>query len=185
MAKPVTDRDPLRRIEEHLLQELDAFTAFARRRVNDEHLAADVVQESLLKAVKSAGQLRDDESITAWFYRILRRTIIDLYRRRAVVDRALERLENETGLALTKAEERAACQCIEPLLPTLKPEYATLIRELDLAGRPPETVATEQGMKLNNLRVRHHRARQQLRERLEQTCRMCAQHGCLDCSCAD
>ncbi len=81
----------MQRLEEHLLKELDTFTAFARRRVSDPHLAADVVQESLLKAVKSADQLRDDESITAWFYRILRRTIIDLYRRRASPHNAASR----------------------------------------------------------------------------------------------
>jgi DNA-directed RNA polymerase specialized sigma24 family protein len=55
----------MRQIEEHLMKELETFTAFARRRVGDPHLAADVVQDSLLKAVKSADQLRDNESVTA------------------------------------------------------------------------------------------------------------------------
>lgn len=31
--------------------------------------------------------------------------------------------------------------------------------------------------------LRLHRARKQLRERLEATCRVCSKHGCLDCSC--
>jgi RNA polymerase sigma-70 factor (ECF subfamily) len=35
----------------------------------------------------------------------------------------------------------------------------------------------------NNLKVRLHRGRKQLRERIEQTCRACATHGCLDCIC--
>jgi RNA polymerase sigma factor (sigma-70 family) len=173
----------VKRIEEQLLKELDTFTAFARSRVGDDHLAADVVQDSLLKAVKSADQLRDDESVTAWFYRILRRTIIDLYRRRDAAHRALDRLENELNLTPDAEEERVACACVETLIPTLKPEYAELIRELDLAGQTPEQVATKRGVTANNLRVRHHRARQQLRERLEQTCRLCAKHGCLDCTC--
>ena len=171
-------------IEEQLLKELETFTAFARRRVGDPHLAADVVQDSLLKAVKSADQLCDGESVTAWFYRILRRTIIDLYRRRAAAQRATERLENELNVPPSAEEERTACACVETLIPTLKPEYAELIRELDLAGEAPETVAARRGITANNLRVRHHRARQQLRERVEQTCRLCAQHGCLDCTCA-
>lgn len=175
----------MRRLEEHLLKELDTFTAFARRRVGDPHLAADVVQESLLKAVKSADQLRDDESVTAWFYRILRRTIIDLYRRRDAAQRAVGRLESELNQPPTTEEERTACRCVESLLPTLKPEYAELIRELDLAGQSPEAFAAQRGVTANNLRVRHHRARQQLRERLEATCRMCAKHGCLDCTCGD
>jgi len=174
----------MKRLEEHLLKELDAFTAFARSRVGDAHLAAEVVQESLLKAVKSVGQLRDDESVTAWFYRILRRTIIDLYRRRDAAQRAIDKLEAELNEPPSADEERATCACIEALIPTLKPEYAELIRELDLAGHSPDQAALHRGVTVNNLRVRHHRARQQLRERLEATCRLCAKHGCIDCTCA-
>ncbi len=172
-------------IETQLLQELEQFTNFVRSRVNDPHLAADVVQDSLLKAIKAANQLRDDESVTAWFYRILRRSIIDLYRRRAASQTALERLERELNLPPDLEEKRVACGCVETLIPTLTPEYGELIRRLDLGGETPEQVSGALGLTANNLRVRHHRARNQLRERLEQTCRMCAQHGCLDCTCKD
>ena len=175
----------MHQIEEQLLTELETFTAFARSRVGDPHLAADVVQDSLLKAVKSADQLRENESVTAWFYRILRRKIIDLYRRRATSQAALDRLENELNVPPDAAEERVVCACLESLIPTLKPEYANLIRRLDLGGEAVEVTAAALGLNTNNLRVRHHRARQQLRERLEQTCRMCAKHGCLDCTCRE
>ena len=170
-------------IEGQLLQQLEAFTAFARARVGDPHLAADVVQDSLLKAVKSVDQLRDDESVTAWFYRILRRTLIDLYRRRAASQRAVEQLEQQFNKPPDVQEERTVCACIESLIPTLKPDYAELIRRLDLDQQPAVAVGAALGLNANNLRVRHHRARQQLRERLEQTCRLCAKHGCLDCTC--
>ena len=172
-------------IEEQLLQQLEAFTAFARARVGDPHLAADVVQDSLLKAVKSANQLRDNESVTAWFYRILRRTLIDLYRSRAANQRMVDRLEQELNAPPDAQEERTACACVEALMPTLKPDYAELIRRLDLERQPADEVGAVLGLNANNLRVRHHRARQQLRERLEQTCRMCAKHGCLNCTCQE
>lgn len=172
-------------LEKQLLAELEKFTNFVRSRVSDPHLAADVVQDSLLKALKSADQLRDDESVTAWFYRILRRSIIDLYRRRVTNQTALERLEHEMNSAPDSEEQRVVCGCVETLIPTLKPDYAELIRRLDLGNESPEQVGVALGMTVNNLRVRHHRARQQLRERLEQTCRMCAKHGCLDCTCKD
>ena len=55
---------------------------------------------------------------------------------------------------------------------------------IDLGEQKPESVAAELEMTANNLRVRHHRAREQLRKRLEETCRLCAKHGCLDCDCA-
>jgi DNA-directed RNA polymerase specialized sigma24 family protein len=75
------------------------------------------------------------------------------------------------------------CECFRELIPTLKPEYAALIERLELAEGDPAEVAGELNISRNNLKVRRHRARQALRERLEQTCRLCAEHACLDCTC--
>ena len=61
--------------------------------------------------------------------------------------------------------------------------YAEVIQALDLDDNEPEEVAGRFGISRGNLKVRHHRARQQLRSRLEESCRICAEHGCLDCSC--
>ncbi len=175
----------MKHVEEPLLKNLQSFVAFARSRVGDAHLAEDVVQESLVKALASAKKPTEEEDTMAWFYRILRRSIIDLYRRRAVNKAALERLERELDSAPDAEEERVACGCVKTLIPTLQPDYAELIRRLDLGGESPEQVGGALGMTANNLRVRHHRARQQLRERLKQTCRLCAKHGCVDCTCED
>ena len=170
-------------IEKHLLQHLNEFTGFARKRLADPELADDAVQESLLKALKASGSMRDTESAKAWFYRILRRTIIDLYRRRDVQQRAVERMERELDSPPTPDEVRVACGCLEKLIPTLKAEYSTLVRRLDLNGEALEPVAASLGITTNNLKVRLHRARRQLKERVTQTCRVCAKHGCLDCTC--
>ena len=163
-----------------LLPHLDAFVGFARKRIADPELAADLVQDSLLKAMKAAGALRDDDNVVAWFYRILRNSITDLYRRRATQTKTLESLAREPQPADDHAD---FCQCMDGIINTLKPEYAAVIREVDLRERPVSDVARELNATPNNLTVRLHRARHQLRERLEQTCRLCAKHGCLDCTC--
>jgi RNA polymerase sigma factor (sigma-70 family) len=166
-----------------LLKNVHEFTGFARKRVGDPELAADAVQESLLKALKAADQIRDEENAKAWFYRILRRTIIDLYRRRDARDRALAELEHEVNSPADNEEERVVCACIERLLPAMTPQYAALIRQLDLDEQSPDAVAASLGISRNNLNVRVHRARQQLKRRLEENCRVCAKHGCFDCHC--
>ena len=171
-------------IESHLLENVKEYLGFARKRLGDPELAADGVQESLLKALKGADQLRDEENAKAWFYGILRRTIIDLYRRRDARYRALAELERELNAPPDMADERMVCACIEQLLPTMAPQYADVIRQLDLNEKPPDAVAETFGISRNNLNVRLHRARQQLKQRLEQTRRVCARHGCLDCHCA-
>lgn len=167
-----------------LLANLGAFQAFARQRLHDDQLAADVVQESLLRALKAEDHLTHEENLVAWLYRILRNVLTDLHRRRTTQQVALERFAHETeSSGATRELESAVCACLIGLVQTLRPEYANTIRLLDLEERAPEEAARTLGITRNNLKVRHHRARKQLRERLEQTCQACATHGCLDCTC--
>ena len=169
-----------------LLGNLAAFQAFARRRVADDQLAADAVQESLLRALKSDQKFSADDNALAWFYRILRNVLTDLHRRNDARTRGLERFARESALAQEADDtevESTACACFRALLPTLRPEYARVLELSDLNGEPTDEVAQQLGISKNNLKVRLHRARRQLRERLEQTCQMCATHGCLDCTC--
>ncbi len=79
--------------------------------------------------------------------------------------------------------ERAICQCVNDLLPTLKEDYTDLLRRVDLQGASIAEVAVETGMTDNNTRVKLHRARTALRKQLELSCGSCAEHGCLDCDC--
>ena len=65
----------------------------------------------------------------------------------------------------------------------IQAEYADLIQAVELGGESPDVMAGRLGITSNNLKVRRHRARQALRRKLEETCRTCADHGCLDCTC--
>lgn len=170
-------------MEESLLKNLRTFVAFARKRVGDAHLAEDVVQESLVKALASAKQPTKEEDTVAWFYRILRRSIIDLYRRTDARKRALEQFENELHATPSTPDERVLCQCFKRLLPAVPEQYRELLQRVDLNGDDPTAVAVSLGLTKNNLTVRLHRARKHLREQLSQNCRACSKHGCLDCTC--
>lgn len=59
-------------------ENLLTFVGFAGKRLGDPHLAEDAVQESFVKALASAKQPTNEEDMVAWFYRILRRSIIEL-----------------------------------------------------------------------------------------------------------
>lgn len=173
----------VKRIEEPLLKNLQTFVAFTRKRVGDPHLAEDVVQESLLKALRSDRKPAPDDDVVAWFYRILRRSIIDLYRRRDVRERALEKLRTEPPERPDAAAERVLCQCVKRLLPGLPEQYREVLKRVDLDGATPKEAAAALRLTTNNLTVRLHRARQRLRARLQQSCKVCSKHGCLDCTC--
>ena len=173
------------RLEESLIENLHAFTAFVRNRVGDPHLAEDVVQESLVKALKSANQPTDDEETITWFYRILRHSIIDLYRRDAVRKNALEKFGRELPDSPGSDEEKALCQCFKRLLPAIPENYRELLQRIDLDGEDPAQAAADLGLTSNNLAVRLHRARGHLRDAITRNCQACAQHGCLDCTCGE
>lgn len=170
-------------IESNLLGSMQELLAYTRKRVADEELAADTLQNSLLKAIQAAPSLQDEEKVFPWFYRILYNTIMDVYRRQHRERINLEAYGLHIDRVVEPADRAVACQCFIHLLPTLKPEYAEVIQALDLDEEEPSLFAARLHITRGNLKVRHHRARQQLRARLEETCRVCAKHGCLDCSC--
>jgi RNA polymerase sigma-70 factor (ECF subfamily) len=184
---PTTGGVPVQRAEE-LVASRERFLAYVRARVGDPELAEDILQDSLLRAVRAAPELRDEERLVPWFYRVLQNAIVDAYRRRGVERAHVTGLDPQDADELeaevaTPADEAMLCACFEPLVGALKPEYAELIESLDLRGEAPEAAAARLGITPNNLKVRRHRARQALRKRLEETCRVCAKHHCLDCTC--
>ena len=88
----VIERDHLRQLglmstlEKHLLQHLNEFTKFARKRLADPELADEAVQESLLKAFKASGSIRQN-LFFAFIYNALgiplRRCALSILRRAA------------------------------------------------------------------------------------------------------
>jgi len=172
-------------VVEVLVRSHRQFHAFLARRLGDPATAEDVLQSAYVKGLERADEIRDREGAVAWFYRLLRNAVVDVYRRRDAERRALEQRAGTTSLDEQPEPEveRAICQCVGALLPTLKPEYGDLLRRIDLDGESIAGAAAGLGLTPNNVRVRLHRARQALRRQLQRSCGTCTEHGCLDCSC--
>ena len=161
------------------------FLAFVERRVGSRADAEEIVQSAFARGWERGGGIRDEEKAVAWFYRLLRNAIVDHWRARASRDQAVEAYGRELDDEYASSEiEAELCGCFEPLLDTLKPEYSEILRRVDLEESRPVDFARETGISANNAMVRLHRARSALRKRLEESCRTCAEHGCLDCTCA-
>ncbi len=156
------------------------FLRFVRARVGSDAEAEDLLQAAYVKATEKAGTIRDDESAVAWFYRLLRNAAVDLRRARRRADAALA----EPAPEATDGElHRAVCACVNDLVPALKPEWARLVRRVDLEGASVSEVARDEGITANAAAVRLHRARAALRDKLRVVCGACARHGCLECGC--
>ncbi|BFU95359.1 MAG: ECF family RNA polymerase sigma factor [Nitrospira sp.] len=176
-------------IVQRLMDNESAFRMFLRRRLGDEAIADDILQQSFIRAVERHHSLRNDESAVAWFYRILRHTLADYYRSRGAEARRDEAFLQELTVSGHHQEppfdevNATVCSCLHRLLPHLRGNYAELVRRIDLEGESPAHLAKELKISRNNLTVRLHRARQALRVSLEASCGLCSKHGCLNCVC--
>ncbi len=165
-----------------LLAHRPAFKAFLVSRLGNPADADDVLQNGLIKALERSHELKDDEKVVAWFYRILRNAIVDHARSRTAATRRDHAWADDAAtLAGDPDAERQLCACFEKLLPGLKPAHAELLRRVELQGEPVAHAATALGLTPNHASVQLHRARAELRGKLIAFCGDCA---CLDdCGC--
>ena len=157
----------------------DALFAYAVARTGDSHLAEDLVQETFLSAMKAQDGFRGESSLRTWLVSILRRKVIDNYRRRSreqlLAESSLQaRLDetcstHSTADARLNSEEFSAVfdQCMKKLSPaTIR---AFVLRVMD--DLEPAEVCRTLGISAANLAVRLHRARFALKECLQRNWR--------------
>jgi RNA polymerase sigma-70 factor (ECF subfamily) len=161
-----------------------AFLDFLERRLGDRALAQDFLQEAYVRGIDKAHTLEAEESAIAWFYRVLRNAATDHQRRRATTHRKLEAFATELEGSAPAVETHAVvCRCVGELAGTLKQEYADALKRVEVDGLSVKDYAAESGITSNNAAVRVFRAREALRKRLFSCCGVCAEHGCLECTC--
>ncbi|HEY0714159.1 MAG TPA: sigma factor-like helix-turn-helix DNA-binding protein, partial [Polyangia bacterium] len=78
---------------------------------------------------------------------------------------------------------RQVCACVRKTLDTVGPAYADVLRAVDLEDEPLAAYAARTGIAVGNARVRLHRARRSMRQRLEQLCGVRDAEAFLDCAC--
>lgn len=155
---------------------------YVEKRVGSRALAEEILQDVFVRSLDHQEEIR--ESTLGWLYRVLRNAVIDHQRRSAVELRRLEAFAAETGDAESDEElTRVACRCTLELASTLKPEYADVLRRVEIEGLAVKDYASAAGISASNAGVRVFRARRALREQVARACGTCAEHGCLDCSC--
>lgn len=180
-----TEASPSREVVDRLVGNYRAFLAFVEKRVGDRALAEDILQDAFVRGLDRLDQIRDDESVVAWFYRALRNAVVDHFRRGASASRGLDAFVRQLQETDDPGPELrdVACRCVVELAAGLDPRYAEAIRRIDIEGQPVKDYAVEAGITANNAGVRVFRARAALRRQVARACGTCADHGCLDCTC--
>ncbi len=132
--------------------------------------AQDVVQEAYIRAYKSLKRFRGDAKFTSWMYRITANCAKDHLikgsrNRHDDLDEASEAVDERPGpeARLGAADER---RVLNDALQSLPPEMRAVVVLRDVYDLPHEAIAAELGISEGAAKVRLHRARRKLRERL-------------------
>ena len=179
----------LHEVMEQLIANRQTFHAFLTRRLGNAAFAEDLLQSCFIKALAHFHSIKQMDRVIPWFYQILRHALIDYYRSKETDSKRLQAFLDDTATLGTHHVpsldelQPTICACLDPLVSTLRPGYSDLIRRIDLSGESLQSVAADLQITTNNLTVRLHRARQALRQTLEQACGICSKHGCLNCTC--
>ena len=70
-----------KKVEEQVLDSYEAMYRLAYTYVRNEEDALDIVQESVYKAIRNAGRVREEVYIQTWLWRIVMNTAVDFIRK--------------------------------------------------------------------------------------------------------
>jgi RNA polymerase sigma-70 factor (ECF subfamily) len=149
----------------------DTYT-LAYRLTGDEEDARDVTQEAYLRAFRALKRFRGDAQFSTWLYRITANCAATLVgkRSRARHDELTE--ENAAPDLRPEADPEAMADAellrdrVSGALAELPPRLRAVVVLRDVYDLPHEAIAQELGITEAAAKVRLHRARRKLRERL-------------------
>jgi RNA polymerase sigma-70 factor (ECF subfamily) len=152
---------------------------FVGRRISDSHAADDVAQEVLLRLHRSLGDLRVEDRLDAFAYRIARNAIIDHYRSRASAkeipaepDALVTRIDADgenQGQGEDQGRQELA-RCLAPLIRQLPEPYREALTLTDLGKLSQVEAAGVVGLSVPGMKARVQRARAQVYELLTDCC---------------
>lgn len=142
--------------------------------------AEDLLQETLVRALRGFESYHDGTNIRAWLHRILLNTWITQYRKaqrrpstHAVDESAFDhyragRIPTPIGLRAADVEvlEALPDTDIQDALAALKPEFRMAVYYADVEGLPYQQIAYIMRTPIGTVMSRLHRARRQLRRQL-------------------
>jgi RNA polymerase sigma-70 factor (ECF subfamily) len=152
----------------------DRVRGFVGRRVNDPHAADDIAQDVMLKVRTQLDTLPPEEKLPAWVFAVARNAVIDHYRAAAIRNHA--HLDNVGPLADTGSENtdvlRELAPCLLRMVERLPEPYRQAMTLADFEGLTHQQLADRTGISLTAAKSRVQRARQQMREMIQDCCRL-------------
>jgi RNA polymerase sigma-70 factor (ECF subfamily) len=148
---------------------------FIRRKVSDDHLAEDLLQETFIRIHKNIHSLQQQDRFAAWVFQICRNVITDHFRGK----KSHEPIHNEQCAGEDEGTDRLranASKWLAELIGQLPEKYRVAIQLSEIEGLSQQEVADQLCLSLSGAKSRIQRGRVGLKQVLEQCCTLHLDH---------
>ncbi|MDI3319654.1 RNA polymerase sigma factor [Pinibacter soli] len=145
-----------------------------QRYVDSREDAEEISQDVFVKAYRSLRDFRGDSKFSTWLYTITSTTCITHLRRKKQdvfsldQENVFARAENlNSGFNANEVEQKSKINMVNSAIALLSPDDAQVITLFYKAEQSLDEIANIMGLETNTVKVRLHRARQRLKEKME------------------
>ncbi|MFV1990552.1 MAG: RNA polymerase sigma factor [Acidimicrobiales bacterium] len=134
----------------------------ARSIVGNNEMAADVVQQTFVKAWRSSNRFDVDRDLAPWLYAIARRTAIDMLRSEGNPTRGDHAPEQDVAVTTISFERTWEIFEVRRAIDGLPESEREVVRLSHLVGLPHGEIADKLGIAVGTVKSRSHRAHKRL-----------------------
>lgn len=145
---------------------------FAKKFTQDIEDSNDLVQETMIKAIRYATMYKEGTNMKAWLYTIMKNTFINSYRRISKRNNIIDTTEDLSSAQLKSSassnlgEGKFTMEDINKAIIRLQPEYATPFLKY-FEGYKYHEIADDLNIPIGTVKTRIHLARQILKNSLK------------------
>jgi RNA polymerase sigma factor (sigma-70 family) len=136
--------------------------------------AEEVSQDIFVKAYRSLADFRGESKFSTWLYTIVRTSCITFLRKKKLQTTSIDnektflQVENhESSFKANLVEQKSRQAMVNEAIKMLSPDDAQIITLFYKAEQSLDEMAAILGLEPNNVKVKLHRARQRLKEKME------------------
>ena len=144
------------------------------RIVKNREDAEEVAQDVFIKAYKYLADFRGASRFTTWLYTIVNNTCISFLRKKKLDihsldnEKVFEAADNQdSGMRANQVEQKSKLAMVSRSISLLNPDDAEIITLFYKSEQTLEEIAQILGIETNTAKVRLHRARTRLKEKME------------------